>query len=202
MRRSVRVLFVAALAGGCLAGGSPAGAVPAAPAQPAERARPAAVFADAGPPDGPCSKPGERDHGDPLAPEGAGEHEDPFAPGKPHEPQEPVEPVEPEDPFEPDAPRKHDPPKKHDEPGAPTKHDAGKHEPGEHPAPHDPCTPAPVPPPAHTRTPAFVRHGVRAGTGGAFGGSVTALVAGGVLIAGALGGAAYRLRRTRPPMNG
>lgn len=37
-------------------------------------------------------------------------------------------------------------------------------------------------------------HGVRAGTGGAFGDSVPALVAGGVLIAGACGAAAYRLR--------
>ncbi|MBQ0825627.1 hypothetical protein [Streptomyces tagetis] len=41
-------------------------------------------------------------------------------------------------------------------------------------------------------------HGVRAGQGGAFTGSVPALAAGGVLIAGALGGAAHRLRpRTR-----
>ncbi|MFE5603870.1 hypothetical protein ACFQ8O_32330 [Streptomyces coelicoflavus] len=37
-------------------------------------------------------------------------------------------------------------------------------------------------------------HGVQAGTGGAFGGSTTALVAGGVLIAGACGAAAHRLR--------
>ncbi|PPS68289.1 hypothetical protein BZZ08_07410 [Streptomyces sp. MH60] len=37
-------------------------------------------------------------------------------------------------------------------------------------------------------------HGVRAGTGGTFGDSVPALVAGGVLIAGAAGAAAHRLR--------
>ncbi|MFI1758320.1 hypothetical protein [Streptomyces sp. NPDC020571] len=37
-------------------------------------------------------------------------------------------------------------------------------------------------------------HGVRAGTGGTFGDSVPALVAGGVLIAGACGAAAHRLR--------
>lgn len=37
-------------------------------------------------------------------------------------------------------------------------------------------------------------HGVQAGTGGAFDGSMTALVAGGVLIAGACGAAAHRLR--------
>ncbi|MFJ2000396.1 hypothetical protein [Streptomyces chartreusis] len=39
------------------------------------------------------------------------------------------------------------------------------------------------------------QHGVQAGTGGTFTDSVPALVAGGVLIAGAVGGAAYRLRR-------
>lgn len=39
------------------------------------------------------------------------------------------------------------------------------------------------------------QHGVQAGTGGTFTDSVPALVAGGVLIAGAFGGAAYRLRR-------
>ncbi|KPI11431.1 hypothetical protein OK074_2763 [Actinobacteria bacterium OK074] len=38
------------------------------------------------------------------------------------------------------------------------------------------------------------RYGVRAGDGGAFTPSVPTLVAGGVLVAGALGGAAYRLR--------
>jgi hypothetical protein len=37
-------------------------------------------------------------------------------------------------------------------------------------------------------------HGVRAGAGGAFSDSVPALVAGGILMAGAFGGAAYRLR--------
>ncbi|MFF3350083.1 hypothetical protein [Streptomyces sp. NPDC002779] len=44
--------------------------------------------------------------------------------------------------------------------------------------------------------PAVVQRGVRAGEGGTFTDSVPALVAGGVLIAGALGGAVYRLRRT------
>ncbi|MDT9695428.1 hypothetical protein [Streptomyces sp. P17] len=43
--------------------------------------------------------------------------------------------------------------------------------------------------------PAVVQKGVRAGEGGTFTDSVPALVAGGVLIAGALGGAGYRLRR-------
>ncbi|MFC5213098.1 hypothetical protein [Streptomyces coerulescens] len=42
------------------------------------------------------------------------------------------------------------------------------------------------------------QHGVRAGTGGTFTDSVPALVAGGVLIAGAFGGAVYRLRRRTP----
>ncbi|MFG2681550.1 hypothetical protein [Streptomyces sp. NPDC048392] len=41
---------------------------------------------------------------------------------------------------------------------------------------------------------ATAEHGVRAGTGGTFGDSVPALVAGGVLIAGACGAAAHRLR--------
>ncbi|MEV0169931.1 hypothetical protein AB0I00_02215 [Streptomyces sp. NPDC050803] len=45
---------------------------------------------------------------------------------------------------------------------------------------------------------AVVQRGVRAGQGGAFTDSVPALVAGGVLIAGALGGAVYRLRRKAP----
>ncbi|MFR0356132.1 hypothetical protein [Streptomyces sediminimaris] len=39
-----------------------------------------------------------------------------------------------------------------------------------------------------------VQHGVEAGEGGSFTGSVPALVAGGILIAGALGAAGYRLR--------
>ncbi|KUO20011.1 hypothetical protein [Streptomyces dysideae] len=43
-----------------------------------------------------------------------------------------------------------------------------------------------------------VQHGVRAGAGGAFTDSVPALVTGGVLIAGALGCAVYRLRRKEP----
>jgi hypothetical protein len=42
------------------------------------------------------------------------------------------------------------------------------------------------------------QHGVQAGTGGAFTDSVPALVAGGLLIAGAFGGAVYRLRRGAP----
>ncbi|MFF5476480.1 hypothetical protein ACFY5C_03855 [Streptomyces sp. NPDC012935] len=43
-----------------------------------------------------------------------------------------------------------------------------------------------------------IDHGVRAGDGGTFTDSVPALVAGGVLIAGAAGGAVYRLRRKTP----
>lgn len=45
---------------------------------------------------------------------------------------------------------------------------------------------------------AAIDHGVRAGDGGTFTDSVPALVAGGVLIAGAAGGAVYRLRRGTP----
>ncbi|MBG0851215.1 hypothetical protein I2W78_04935 [Streptomyces spinoverrucosus] len=44
-----------------------------------------------------------------------------------------------------------------------------------------------------------VEHGVHAGSGGAFGVSVPALVAGGLLIAGALGAAGYRLWRRDTP---
>ncbi|KUM78293.1 hypothetical protein [Streptomyces curacoi] len=50
----------------------------------------------------------------------------------------------------------------------------------------------------HTQVP----HGVRAGAGGTFTDSVPALVAGGLLIAGALGGAVYRLRRRTPTGEG
>jgi hypothetical protein len=45
---------------------------------------------------------------------------------------------------------------------------------------------------------ATIQRGVRAGEGGTFTDSVPALVAGGVLIAGAFGGAVYRLRRRTP----
>ncbi|MFF0162091.1 hypothetical protein ACFYRY_31815 [Streptomyces sp. NPDC005263] len=45
---------------------------------------------------------------------------------------------------------------------------------------------------------AAVQHGVRAGEGGSFTGSTPALVAGGLLIAGALGAAVHRLRRREP----
>jgi hypothetical protein len=47
--------------------------------------------------------------------------------------------------------------------------------------------------------PPTVQRGVRAGEGGVFTDSVPALIAGGVLIAGALGGAAHRLHRLRRP---
>ncbi|MCX4814972.1 hypothetical protein OG601_30680 [Streptomyces sp. NBC_01239] len=46
--------------------------------------------------------------------------------------------------------------------------------------------------------PAAVQRGVQAGEGGTFTDSVPALVAGGVLIAAAFGGAVYRLRRRTP----
>ncbi|MFJ4624104.1 hypothetical protein [Streptomyces sp. NPDC088812] len=46
--------------------------------------------------------------------------------------------------------------------------------------------------------PPSVQHGVRAGAGGAFGVSVPALAAGGLLIAGALGAAGHRLCRRGP----
>lgn len=64
--------------------------------------------------------------------------------------------------------------------------------------PHDkPCPTAH--PTQRPTTPATVEHGVRAGTGGTFRDSVPALVAGGLLIAGAFGAAAHRLLRRRRP---
>ncbi|MFF4978767.1 hypothetical protein ACFY3O_01635 [Streptomyces sp. NPDC001046] len=74
-----------------------------------------------------------------------------------------------------------------------------RHGSGPHPPTHQPC---PQPSAGHEagRTDcgeAPVRRGVRAGDGGAFTDSVPALVAGGVLIAGALGAAAHRLRTRR-----
>ncbi|MEU6357771.1 hypothetical protein ABZ896_52215 [Streptomyces sp. NPDC047072] len=61
-----------------------------------------------------------------------------------------------------------------------------------------PCTdPLPDRCTAPTTVPT-VQRGVHAGAGGAFTDSVPALVAGGLLIAGAAGGAVYRLRRRKP----
>ncbi|MXM67953.1 hypothetical protein GR925_32090 [Streptomyces sp. HUCO-GS316] len=50
--------------------------------------------------------------------------------------------------------------------------------------------------------PAAVQHGVKAGDGGSFTGSVPALVAGGILIAAALGGAVHRVCRRNPAPHG
>lgn len=86
-------------------------------------------------------------------------------------------------------------------------HGSGPHEPSHKPT-HEPAydpthqpTHKPCPEPSYHREPhhtecgeAAVRRGVRAGDGGAFTDSVPALVAGGVLIAGAFGAAAHRLR--------
>ncbi|WP_265565237.1 hypothetical protein [Streptomyces hygroscopicus] len=49
-----------------------------------------------------------------------------------------------------------------------------------------------------TRPPVGAQHGVQAGEGGAFKGSVPALATGGTLIAGALGAAVHRVWRRRP----
>ncbi|MEU9224199.1 hypothetical protein AB0D40_07485 [Streptomyces massasporeus] len=92
-------------------------------------------------------------------------------------------------------------------------HGSGPHQPSHKPThepPYDPVRPPthkPCPEPSHHWTSktaeaphptecgeAPVRRGVRAGDGGAFTDSVPALVAGGVLIAGAFGAAAHRLR--------
>ncbi|MEU5389732.1 hypothetical protein [Streptomyces tibetensis] len=81
-------------------------------------------------------------------------------------------------------------------------HGSAPHEPSQwpaHPPTHKPC-----PEPPHHREPratecepAAVQRGVRAGDGGAFTDSVPALVAGGVLIAGAFGAAVHRLRNRK-----
>ncbi len=62
------------------------------------------------------------------------------------------------------------------------------------------CAPTPACVESHTDAcgGAVVPRGVRAGEGGTFTDSVPALVAGGLLIAGAFGGAVYRLRRKGP----
>ncbi|ANS69165.1 secreted protein [Streptomyces lincolnensis] len=61
-----------------------------------------------------------------------------------------------------------------------------------------PCTDAHTAPHDASCSGAAVQRGVRAGEGGAFTDSVPALVAGGLLIAGALGAAVHRLRRREP----
>ncbi|MFF9622661.1 hypothetical protein [Streptomyces griseosporeus] len=72
------------------------------------------------------------------------------------------------------------------------------------PPPPEPVAPPPSPCPSAHGTPcgaAVLPHGVRAGEGGSFTDSVPALVAGGLLIAGAAGAAVHRLRHrdtTRP----
>lgn len=78
-------------------------------------------------------------------------------------------------------------------------HGSGPHKPTHQPS-HRP-TRKPCPEPSHHRgqhhgecDAAAVQRGVRAGDGGAFTDSVPALVAGGVLIAGAFGAALHRLR--------
>ncbi|MEU8650645.1 hypothetical protein [Streptomyces sp. NPDC048737] len=69
-------------------------------------------------------------------------------------------------------------------------HGTAPHDPASHdPASHDPASHGAACPGA------AVQHGVRAGTGGTFTDSVPALVAGALLIAGALGAAVHRLRR-------
>ncbi|WP_086564401.1 hypothetical protein [Streptomyces africanus] len=80
----------------------------------------------------------------------------------------------------------------------------GRHEPSHQPThepAHEPCSDEPRDEPGdeprhHSAEcgGAVVQRGVRAGDGGAFSDSVPALVAGGVLIAGAFGAAAHRLR--------
>ncbi|MBB6414929.1 hypothetical protein [Streptomyces sp. AK010] len=86
-------------------------------------------------------------------------------------------------------------------------HGSGPHKPSHKPTHEPPYDPTYPPPPTHKPCPEPSQHreshdtecggpprGVRAGDGGAFTDSVPALVAGGVLIAGAFGAAAHRLR--------
>ncbi|MEU6916631.1 hypothetical protein [Streptomyces olindensis] len=78
----------------------------------------------------------------------------------------------------------HDP--HHHDPQRPDQHHSDPQHPGPH---HTDCGAA------------VVRRGVRAGDGGAFTDSVPALVAGGVLIAGAFGAAVHRLRNRETDMH-
>ncbi|MFI7136986.1 hypothetical protein ACIBQ5_04215 [Streptomyces massasporeus] len=86
-------------------------------------------------------------------------------------------------------------------------HGSGPHKPSHKPTHEPPYDPTYPPPPTHRPCPEPSQprashhtecggppRGVRAGDGGAFTDSVPALVAGGVLIAGAFGAAAHRLR--------
>ncbi|MFJ6658242.1 hypothetical protein ACIQNG_18035 [Streptomyces sp. NPDC091377] len=77
-------------------------------------------------------------------------------------------------------------------------------------ATHRPTPPRPCPTPRDSHsghdstpcTPPKPDHGVHAGSGGTFTDSVPALAAGALLIAGACGGALYRLRRRTARLEG
>lgn len=68
---------------------------------------------------------------------------------------------------------------------------------GHHPTQHPTDQPTHQPTHHDTHRPAPVQRGVHAGSGGAFTDSVPAMVAGGLLIVGALGGAVHRLLHRR-----
>ncbi|MFD0318313.1 hypothetical protein [Streptomyces flavalbus] len=73
------------------------------------------------------------------------------------------------------------------------------HHPTHHPTHQPTHKPRPCPSPHHDSCAgAGVQHGVHAGEGGTFTDSATALVTGGLLVAGALGAAVYRVRRKEP----
>ncbi len=92
----------------------------------------------------------------------------------------------------------HKPPHKPDKPCPEPPHHSDPHHSDPHHSDHsDPQHPEPH----HTDCgAAVVQRGVRAGDGGAFTDSVPALVAGGVLIAGAFGAAVHRLRNRETDM--
>ncbi|MEU6804805.1 PT domain-containing protein [Streptomyces neyagawaensis] len=75
--------------------------------------------------------------------------------------------------------------------------DQPTHHPTDQPTHHPTDQPTHEPTHHDTHRPAPVQHGVHAGSGGAFTDSVPAMVAGGLLIAGALGAAVHRLLHRR-----
>ncbi|MFH9569530.1 hypothetical protein ACH4MG_03100 [Streptomyces sp. NPDC017454] len=135
----------------------------------------------------PCPAPAEP--GEPAAPAEPGAAGDAGAPAVPGAPGTPGTPGTPGEPCGASKPACPDPAAPHGEASAHGTSCATKPACPEPAAPHGEASAQGKPCGGAT-----VEHGVRAGTGGAFTDSTPALVAGGVLITGAFGAAAHRLR--------